>query len=146
MTFFCRRVKFRGWLCPAGVKRLPVWVPLASPVVPLRAKPKNSTGHPAESSYDLLIEGGKLIAPPRGSEGQRNGTIKEGRIARTDLNIAGGQARKVIKADRKIAALGRIDLPSQVSTSGCSLHCALPLGHLPPLRLAGISAAEGGCI
>jgi dihydroorotase len=68
----------------------------------------------ASASYDLLIQGGRVIDPAQKLSAVRDVAITRGRIARVAENIPPAQARQVYDAKGKIVTPGLIDMHTHV--------------------------------
>src|SRR5947207_12961504 len=62
------------------------------------------------ASYDLLIQGGRVIDPSQKISAVRDVAIAGGRIARVAENIPPAQARQVYDATGKIVTPGPLDM------------------------------------
>src|SRR5262245_8878602 len=72
-------------------------------------------------SYDLLIQGGRVIDPVQRISGVRDVAIAGGRIARIAENIPAAQARQVYNAAGKLVTPGLIDMHTHVYQSAINL-------------------------
>jgi dihydroorotase len=72
-------------------------------------------------SFDLLIQGGRVIDPAQKLSAVRDVAIAGGRIARIAENIPPAQARQVYNAAGKLVTPGLIDLHTHVYTNGINL-------------------------
>lgn len=102
------------------------WEASAAPVGTARQGPASDT------TFDLLIAGGRVIDPGQNLSAVRDVAIRHGRIARIGENIPPAQARQVFDATDKIVTPGLIDLHSHVYEDGT------PLGV--PSDLVGIQS------
>src|SRR4029077_8791671 len=75
----------------------------------------------ASASYDLLIQGGRVIDPSQKLSAVRDIAIAGGRIARIAENIPPAQARQVYDAKGKIVTPGLIDMHTHVYRYGITL-------------------------
>ena len=89
-------------------------------------------GAPSDTTFDLLIAGGRVIDPGQNLSAVRDVAIRHGRVARIGENIPPDQARQVFDATGKIVTPGLIDLHSHVYEDGT------PLGV--PSDLVGIQS------
>ena len=89
-------------------------------------------GAPSDTTFDLLIAGGRVIDPGQNLSAVRDVAIRHGRVARIGENIPPDQARQVFDATGKIVTPGLIDLHSHVYEHGT------PLGV--PSDLVGIQS------
>src|SRR4030095_15574156 len=73
------------------------------------------------ASFDLLIQGGRVVDPSQRLSAVRDVAIAGGRIARIAENIPAAQARQVYNASGKIVTPGLIDMHTHVYQSGINL-------------------------
>ena len=65
-------------------------------------------------TYDLLVQGGKVIDPSQNLEAVCDVAVHQGKIARVERAIPAAQARQVVPAHGKIVTPGLIDLHTHV--------------------------------
>jgi dihydroorotase len=88
---------------------------LPSPLRPDAAAAAQGAGATAgAASYDLLIQGGRVIDPAQKLSAVRDVAIAGGRIARIAENIPPAQARQVYDAKGKLVTPGLIDMHTHV--------------------------------
>ena len=75
----------------------------------------------SETTFDLLITGGRVIDPGQNLSAIRDVAIRHGRIASIGENLPHAQARQVFDAADKIVTPGLIDLHSHVYEHGTPL-------------------------
>ena len=80
----------------------------------LRAAAAPQSAAPAPASYDLLIQGGRVIDPSQTISAVRDVAIVGGRIARVAENIPPAMARQVYDAKGKLVTPGLIDMHTHV--------------------------------
>lgn len=85
---------------------------------------------------ELLIRGGRVIDPSRGSDGVADLYIKDGRIEAVGRNIPVEQGVEVIDATGKVVAPGLIDLHVHLREPGFE--------HAETIATGALSAAAGG--
>src|SRR4051812_36056311 len=64
----------------------------------------------AQSNYDLLLQGGRVIDPKNGIDGRMDVAIANGRIARVAASIPASEARKVVNVSGLLVTPGLIDI------------------------------------
>jgi dihydroorotase len=86
------------------------------------ASPQGATGAPlGTASYDLLIQGGRVIDPSQKLSAVRDVAIASGKIVRIAENIPPATARQVYDAKGKIVTPGLIDMHTHVYRYGITL-------------------------
>lgn len=85
---------------------------------------------------ELLIRGGRVIDPSRGSDGVADLYIKDGRIEAVGRNIPVAQGVEVIDAAGRVVAPGLIDLHVHLREPGFE--------HAETIATGALSAAAGG--
>src|SRR5678815_1170182 len=95
----------------------------------------------AQTNYDLLLQGGRVIDPKNGIDARMDVAIADGKIARVAANIPASQARRVANVAGLLVTPGLIDIHVHVyqRPENRSLDHDLSLIHISePTRLLSI--------
>jgi dihydroorotase len=74
-------------------------------------------GDATDGGFDMLIRGGRVIDPGQNISALRDVAIKDGKIAKVDVNIAASGVRQVFDAHNKLVTPGLIDIHGHVYDS-----------------------------